>query len=356
MITISASVGWRGVNRKADVLKIQRALNAVGKKKGQRLPRLKEDSLIGPNTIGAIRKFQKANARLIRDGRVDKSHATLARINALLGHNVLFSDMNLFGPSGPSVNDIKQDAFGDCYFVATLGAVAQQAPMTIRSAIHYDVDKSQFRARLFDLKGQPQQIWVTQAELQDNVRRRGGSYVDNTGTYARTWPAIIETAYAKMHDTNPADGLGQGYQKIINGGYAKDAMMAITGSFGRALSYTFYPTLGQAGSVVVLGSRVNLALSQKKSVTLVAVAERDTRSLWKWLTGAPIPQDGLVDSHLYSVVSIVLKRTDWQLTLRNPWGTNMGVGEGMDNASATMTFSLLDLVKKGGLHSFQVSN
>ena len=66
----------------------------------------------------------------------------------------------------------------------------------------------------------------------------------------------------------------------------------------------------------------------------------------------PITQDGLVDNHVYVVHSMVKNGLDWNVTLRNPWGTNTGVGEGKDTASATMTVSLKLLVDTGGLESF----
>jgi hypothetical protein len=302
---------------------------------------------------------------------MDSNGPTLARLNILLAAKPTppvpppvppappgpkFTDANLYGPGGPSADDIKQDAFGDCYFVATLSAVAQQNPLLIRNAIFYDPKSQQFRVKLYELSGQVKYIWVTQAELQDNVTRHGGSYVDNTGKYERTWPAVIETAYAKMYDSNPADGLGQGYQKIINGGWPSDAMMAITGNAGTKLTYRYYMGLGTPGSVALLGAKVAVALNQRKSVTLWSVPERDSRSLWQRLSGAAIPQDGLVDDHVYTVRSIVQAGTDWRVTVRNPWGTNTGVGEGRDTASATMTVSLANLIETGGLEAFQVSN
>ncbi|WP_320043227.1 hypothetical protein [uncultured Desulfobacter sp.] len=98
-----------------------------------------------------------------------------------------------------------------------------------------------------------------------------------------------------------------------------------------------------------------LALSKKKSVTLWIVPEKDTRGLWGRLIGAPIAQDGLVDNHVYTVLSMALNGLDWNVTVRNPWGTNMGVGEGRNTANSVMTVSLKTLVITGGLKSFQVS-
>jgi hypothetical protein len=64
----------------------------------------------------------------------------------------------------------------------------------------------------------------------------------------------------------------------------------------------------------------------------------------------------LVDNHVYTVISLSQAGTDWNVTVRNPWGANLGVGEGQDTASAAMTVSLQRLVTTGGLESFQVSN
>lgn len=132
-------------------------------------------------------------------------------------------------------------------------------------------------------------------------------------------------------------------------------MMAITGNTGTRVAYINYPKLGMIGSVALLGSKISVALDQHKSVTLWSVPEKDSRSFWQRLTGAPIPQDGLVDDHVYTVLSIARAGRDWNITLRNPWGTNMGVGEGKDTESATMVVSLQSLVATGGLESFQVS-
>ncbi len=362
-VNISASVGKNGLNKSADVLKIQQALNKIPPAKGGPDPKLKEDGWIGPKTIGAITKFQSANPGLVPDGRIDVQGKTLARLNELLagqpnpqpaGPN--FTDKNLYTGNGPSPNDIKQDAFGDCYFVATLSALAQEKPSVIKDAIYYHATSTQFRVRLYDLKGVCKYIWVTQEELQDNVNRQGGSYVDNTLQYERVWPAVIETAYAKMFDSDPKNGLGEGYAKIANGGWPSDAMIAITGSAGEKVQYKYYLPLGMPGSVALLGAKISTALSQRKGVTLWSVPEKDSRTLMEKLANLPIPQDGLVDNHVYTVVSITQLGLDWRVTVRNPWGTNMGVGEGMDTASATMTISLQSLVVTGGLEAFQVSN
>lgn len=362
-VNISASVGQGGVNKNADVLAIQQALNKIKPAQGGPDPKLKEDGWIGPKTKAAILKFQKGNAGLPTDGRIDVGGPTLARLNALQPGPTpppppaaaKFSDQNLYGPGGPVVTDIEQDLIGDCYFVATLGSLAREAPSVIKNAIFYNSTAQQFRVRLYK-GGSVCYIWVTQAELQDNVTRRGGSTVDDTGVNERIWPMVIETAFAKMYDADPTDGLGQGYRKLNEGGFASDALLAITGNSGTKLTYQYYFGLGTSGSVYLLGSRAASALQQHKGVTLSTDPEQDSRSLFQRLTGAAIPQDGLVDNHVYVVISMTKNGLDWNIKLRNPWGNNSNVGEGRDTASAELTVSLRKLVDTSGLESIDYNN
>ncbi len=268
-----------------------------------------------------------------------------------------FTDKNLYGPSGPAASDIKQDALGDCYFVATLATVARQRPDYIRNTISYDQVSRHFVVRLFDMAGHIKYIHVTQAELADNIARHGGSRMDNTGKDQIAWPAVFETAYAKMFDSNPKDGLLEGYNKIANGGWPKDAMMAITGFLGTELRYVATPPLSQDQSMELLGARVALALKQKKFVTLWSIPEKDGRTAVQKLAGVPIAQDGLVDNHVYTVLS--MKQTPhggWTVNLRNPWGTNLNIGEGKDSKSALISVTLHTLVSTGGLESFRISD
>lgn len=75
MPAIRDSVGQGAKNNAEDVLTIQKLLNPHVKTLG--VKRLKEDGLIGINTIGAIRKYQaQIMGRKNPDGRVDVNGAT----------------------------------------------------------------------------------------------------------------------------------------------------------------------------------------------------------------------------------------------------------------------------------------
>ncbi len=266
-----------------------------------------------------------------------------------------YTDKTLYAAGGPKASDIRQDAMGDCYFVATLAAVAQERPQAIRNAISFDAKTSTFSVKLYDSAGKAQTIRVTQAEIANNVKRQGGSTMDNTGKTGPSWPAVMETAYAKMHDSNPKNGLNEGYKAIVNGGWPADAMRAVTGNAGTEAKFSqgLFETRGAA--LDRYGSQIDAALKADKPVTAWSVPERDSRGIIDKLMGGAIPQDGLADNHVYSVQSISKDaRGDWQVTLRNPWSHNVGVGEGKDVAAATIVVPLDTLVSTGGLESFRI--
>jgi Calpain family cysteine protease len=266
-----------------------------------------------------------------------------------------FDARDLYGKGGPKASDIKQDALGDCFFVATLGSVANAKPDTIRNAISYDSKTGNFTVKLYQ-NGKAQNVTISQADLTYNLARQGGSTVDNTGKDSPIWPAVMETAYAKVLDTNHKDGLKQGFDTLGSGGKARNALAVITGSRGTDFTYSKGFLEGQQTAIDRLGKQAEAALANGRPLTLSTDPERDTRSLLGKIKGDAIPQDGLVDNHVYVVEGIIKSGNDYLVTLRNPWGTNNGVGEGKDVASATITVSLRDLVNTGGFEYFNAGS
>lgn len=80
-LAIQFSVGVGGKNLQPDVLRIQEALNRVPATQGGPTPSLVPDSWIGPNTCGAIKKFQVFHfGQGKADGRVDPNQYTIAKL------------------------------------------------------------------------------------------------------------------------------------------------------------------------------------------------------------------------------------------------------------------------------------
>lgn len=271
-----------------------------------------------------------------------------------------FDAQDLYVGGGPKATDIDQDSLGDCYFVATLGAIADKQPDRIKDAIKFDPATGNYTVTLHEkewgwlppgFQTKEVKVQVTQQEVEDNLKRGGGSTVDNNpGADKPIWPAVMETAYAKMHDDNPADGLAQGY-KEINGGKAYNAMFALTGTEGENLKPL--GMLGPQTNAEVMEKQISKALAEGKPVTLST--DPENRSLWETITGDKGKQDGLVDNHVY-VVERVYKDSNGEVKveLRNPWGNNNNVGEGKDTPNATITVNVKDLIDTGGLEYVNV--
>ncbi|MEH6420947.1 C2 family cysteine protease [Pseudomonas sp. CGJS7] len=267
-----------------------------------------------------------------------------------------FTDKTLYGPSGhPRSSDIEQNSLGDCYFVSPLGSLAQQQPQRLENAIKYNADKGTFTVTLYkeespgifrDKVTKPVQIEVTQGEIEGNLTRRGGSTVDGRpGQNGPIWPAVMETAYAKMHDRNPKDGLQEGYDKTAHGGWPADALFSLTGVHGKTLDAGDFDDMGMEKAYKTLDT----ALKENRPVTLATKSE-DTH----WFR-ADAPQDGLVDRHAFMVERVYKNESgDVMLQVRNPWGHNQRVGEGHDTPNASISVKLKDIVDGGGLNKIDI--
>ncbi|MGO1071642.1 C2 family cysteine protease [Lysobacter sp. CA199] len=267
-----------------------------------------------------------------------------------------FSAATLYGPSGhPSSSDIEQNSLGDCYFVSSLGSLAQQQPERLENAIKYNAEKGTFTVTLYrehdpgwfkDNVTKAVEVEVTQREIEGNLSRRGGSTVDgHPGQNSPIWPAVMETAYAKMHDRNPKDGLQQGYDKIANGGWPADALYTLTGVHGKTLDADDFDDMGMEKSF----KRLDTALKEHRPVTLATKSE-DTH-----IFSADAPQDGLVDRHAFMVERVYKnERNEVMLQVRNPWGHNERISEGPGSPNASISVKLKDIVDGGGLNKIDI--
>jgi uncharacterized protein YukE len=126
----------------------------------------------------------------------------------------------------PSGADINQDDIGDCYLMATMGAIADADPQRIRDRISFNPQTGEFDVTLWDGE-QWRHVPVTQADIDANIAATGGSGVDNYPLAGKPlWPAVLESAYLKMKAP------GKGYDAIENG-FPPHAMEALTGNDGK---------------------------------------------------------------------------------------------------------------------------
>ncbi|MCB1215305.1 MAG: hypothetical protein KDK66_07495 [Deltaproteobacteria bacterium] len=273
-----------------------------------------------------------------------------------------FDAKDLYDPSGnPKGSDINQDALGDCYFVATLGAIADQQPDQIKNAIQYEEKSGKFTVTLNEKnswwlggdKGRQTQVEVSQLDLLRNLEKGGGSTVDNNpGTDGPIWPAVMETAFAKLNnedwEKDWSKGKKDGFEPIAHGGYQEDAMFAVTGNKGEWLKVgSSEKEMNEAYD------KINQALSNGQAVTLGT--KKEYKDFWSFLTGKTVPQDGLQDRHAYQLQTIRRdSNNEIFIKVRNPWAHNKNIGEGLDNNNAVVEVKLKTLVNTEGLGGINI--
>lgn len=196
----------------------------------------------------------------------------------------------------PAGSDVNQDGIGDCYLVATMSAIANADPQWVRDRIGYDSKTGLFDVTLWD-GSKWRHITVTQSDIDANVAARGASGVDNYGPSAPVWPAVLESAYAKMKA--PGKGIGG-----IESGLTPPALEALTGNNG----HWIFPAT-EWFTTQHIDTQIADALDRHQPVML-------STSVF----GGPV----LEDMHVYSVEGIAGTGSDATVTLRNPWGPDSG--------------------------------
>jgi hypothetical protein len=125
-------------------------------------------------------------------------------------------------PKDPKGSDTAQGGLGDCFFVASMAAVANAAPGLITDMIRYDPKKKTHTVRFFEESGRgaakPIYIEVDGFLPTSRDSRNDPSYAGDPG--GKMWPAIVEKAYAKWKG---------GYHVLGEGGTGEEAMTALTG-------------------------------------------------------------------------------------------------------------------------------
>lgn len=227
-------------------------------------------------------------------------------------------------PHDPTAADVKQDSVGDCYLDATMGAVANANPQWIKDRIHFDDETGNFDVTLWD-GHEWKRIDVTQADIDTDINHHGASWLDNGRPDAALWPTVLESAYAKLKypGMDLADALGN-QAGIGQGGYAKDAMEALTGNRGTVINPENVWFTNQH-----IDQSISGALANHQPVTISTSSQ-----------GAPLTQ-----SHVYIVEDVSGAGSDAMVTLRNPWETNIGTP--IDTPDALVTVRLGDLIGSG---------
>jgi Calpain family cysteine protease len=210
------------------------------------------------------------------------------------------TDRRLFVGDGPDLKRTHQGALGDCYFIATLGALIQRDPSEVARIVRPGASGS-FEVRFPD--GEPVQVWhVSDAEIAL------GSFAGGEGL----WLNVLEKAYGKLLERSLSrrgifedaiDALGQG-------GHGPEALTLFTGCDASILRFRPEDPQQRPGERRVAG------FLPRTRNQLVANF-RDRRLTTCGTTDAEMPP-GIAKTHLYAVLGFDPAAD--VVHLWNPWG------------------------------------
>ena len=265
---------------------------------------------------------------------------------------------DLYGATGrPREADIDQGELGDCYLVSTLGQFAARQPELIQRAIAYDARDQSFRVTLHDAAGRARTVSVTQDDLRQDrnygVDHAGGvnspAYWSGThgdGSRPPAWPTVMEVAYAKLNAVS-ATATTDADLHHIEGGWPRDPIHALTGS-----SDTTVIPASRLGNNGATYDALRHAIEDGRPVLLATNPMKE------------MPTDGLIkgnyygpsspfnSGHAYAVEGVARgERGDLSLTLRNPWGTNNYINQGVRSTDPLVHVDLATILANGHLQS-----
>lgn len=193
---------------------------------------------------------------------------------------------------GADPRDVGQGALGDCWWIASMMAVAQADPSIIEEAITANPNGS-YTVRLYE-KGKPVYVTVTpeMVLLPDGTPAFVGN--DRSGSTYELWPMVLEKALA-IHYGDFDD---------IEGNTADRGLTALTG----------LPS-SNTGPGKLSITDLQDVLDHGGAIGLSSLKEKDAKSNPLY---AEDVSDRLYPGHAYYVSEVNVK--DGTVTVTNPWG------------------------------------
>ena len=201
----------------------------------------------------------------------------------------------------PDPDDVKQGDLGDCYFLASLAAVAHAKPSLITD-MFTDKGGGSYEVRLYEdtalvgTKLETRTVTVTATFPEEN-----GNWIYAKPSGSEYWVMLAEKAFAKF----------KGGYSDAEGGYADKALQAITGRVASTYDIDDYP-----------------------EYALASIFENLTKDGWALVVGSNHPwfssgekkakTAGVITYHEYTVVGYDAGAKT--LGLRNPWGSESITG------------------------------
>ncbi|MEO1271360.1 MAG: C2 family cysteine protease [Myxococcota bacterium] len=207
--------------------------------------------------------------------------------------------------AGIKLNDVQQGALGDCYFLATLAAVARTRPERIKEIITdhgdgtYTVNFT--LSGIFSNYTEPVTVdssfWRNSADTPIYAKEGDTSSADGP----ELWVMIIEKAWAKLHG---------GYGEITGSKADHDARLAITGKEAEYISPS-----GMTADELFNKVKAHFKDNDKPIIFWSNKGGKDNPKAEKKLQA-----DGVVGNHEYVLQGV--NEANKTFSLYNPWGSD----------------------------------
>lgn len=223
--------------------------------------------------------------------------------------------------SDPSPDDVRQGSLGDCYMLASLSAIADQNPDTIKDMMKDNGDT--VTVRFFNDDNEP--VYVT---VDKSVPVKKGD-TDDVYAEGSLWVQLLEKAYvcSGLHKGKTKDAEKGNFNKIdymdIDGGHETDFIRRVFGknkSFDFTISEELFidgysPIDGKAA----MNNDAQLLLdyfNKGMIITTSALSDKENdRGLYNGLT---YKDADIIGEHAYSVTNIEKENDEYYVTIRNP--------------------------------------
>jgi hypothetical protein len=189
--------------------------------------------------------------------------------------------------NGINPDDVKQGQVGDCYFLATLSAIANEQPQYIQD-MFIDNGDNTYTVRFFK-NGIAEYVTVDRFLPKASW---GAAYADAA---TELWVALAEKAYAQLAESKwSRSSTSTNSYDSISGGWMSDVIPQVT----------------------AMGA-VAKAIGSTTKAQLITLANSNTLLTAGFVNGT-IAGDGIVNGHAYTITGYDAA-TD-KFFLRNPWG------------------------------------
>ncbi len=306
--------------RRIKALQSRVASTENAEKKKDRLSVVLNLMMLTSNILGKIQKIQRGvlgveKARVAKKAKTEVESEVNPQVDPKHNETCIYQakeKWELFSQRGPHMNDIRQGATGDCYFLAGLAAVTNKTADFVHEMI-VDNHNGTLSVRFFQPngRGQYEPVWVEiDGELpyrSNGVECYGKSQDFDKNGIPEIWVPLVEKAFAELITQHPrflSTSRGPGYRGIGSGGYSDEAFRLITGK--EAWRYS---------------------ISRMEETELLEALSKANKGDYLAVGSAANAPAHIPGHHAYSVQRVFEENGVTYVELRNPWG-KMGTESG----------------------------